>query len=305
MLKEKILNKESGIITYGLTPPKESYTNKKVQKVAEIQINRIKDLGVDGLVLYDLQDESSRIEVERPFPFLPTLDPSLYSKDYFGGLEIPKIIYRCVGKYSKEDLSNWLNLKEDILSVFVGAASKEQEIKLSLKEAYQIYQKSNKNILLGGVTIPERHTKLNDEHLRLMNKIKQGCNFFISQAVYNLEFSKNFLADYYYYCQNNNLEMPPIIFTLTPCGSKKTLEFIKWLGISLPNWLENDLLNSKDMLHKSVNLLKKIAKELVEYAREKDIPIGFNIESVSIRKVEIEASVELVYDVKKILGNRS
>ena len=32
----------------------------------------------------------------------------------------------------------------------------------------------------------------------------------------------------------------------------------------------------------------------VGYARDKDIPLGVNVESVSIRKTEIEASVELL-----------
>jgi hypothetical protein len=31
-----------------------------------------------GLVLYDIDDESDRTPNERPFPFLPTMDPAEY-----------------------------------------------------------------------------------------------------------------------------------------------------------------------------------------------------------------------------------
>lgn len=37
----------------------------------------------------------------------------------------------------------------------------------------------------------------------------------------------------------------------------------------------------------------RIGEELVEYAREHRIPLGINVESVSVRKTEIDASVAL------------
>ena len=49
-----------------------------------------------------------------------------------------------------------------------------------------------------------------------------------------------------------------------------------------------------------VKLEKRIFQELADFALEKRIPIGCNIESVSIRKAEIEASVELVKEISSI-----
>ncbi|MEZ4375935.1 MAG: hypothetical protein R3B07_34335 [Polyangiaceae bacterium] len=43
-------------------------------------------------------------------------------------------------------------------------------------------------------------------------------------------------------------------------------------------------------------------EELLDFTREKDIPLGCNVESVSLRKEEIEASVDLVHRVARILG---
>ena len=50
------------------------------------------------------------------------------------------------------------------------------------------------------------------------------------------------------------------------------------------------------------NIAFKDAKELVNFSLNKGIPIGANIESVSIRKDEIDASVELLENVKDILN---
>jgi hypothetical protein len=84
-----------------------------------------------------------------------------------------------------------------------------------------------------------------------------------------------------------------VVFTFSPCGSVRTLEFMKWLGIAFPRWLENELRHSTDTLERSVDLCERVFVDVQEYAREKGLPIGVNVESVSIRKAEVDASVEL------------
>jgi len=296
MLKDKILNRQSGITLYGITPPKLSTPNDKLAEIAQAQIQRISSLAIDGLIIYDLQDELARTAENRPFPFMETLDPFLYSENYLKSLAIPKVIYRAVGKYNAQGLANFLETAppEQYLSVFVGAASKQQKVNLTIKDAYNLKTKLQNNILLGGVVIPERHAHGSGEHLRVFEKISSGCQFFISQGVYNLDASKNFLSDYYYYGREHGIPLVPVIFTLTPCGSLKTLQFMRWLGISIPKWLENELVHSNDILSKSVELSKNIWLELKAFADAKGIPVGRNIESVSIRKEEIDASIELL-----------
>ena len=58
MLKEKILNKEKGLVLYGLTPPKAEFEEVKLREIAERWTGRINDIKADGLVLYEVQDES-------------------------------------------------------------------------------------------------------------------------------------------------------------------------------------------------------------------------------------------------------
>lgn len=300
MLADKIKNRESGIVLYGITPPKQGTEQEKIEGIAQRQIERLESLDLDGLVLYDIQDEASRTQEKRPFPFMATLDPFEYSEQHLKNLDVPKIIYRAVGKYSEAELTDFVSSASttENMTVFVGAASKSQKVTLSMSDAYKLKQEANEDLLIGGVTIPERHQTKGDEHLRVFNKIAQGCSFFISQGVYDVNASKNFLSDYYYYGKENNIPLVPILFTLTPCGSPKTLEFMKWLGISIPKWLENELINSNDILQKSVEFSEKSYLELKEFADEKGIPIGCNIESVAIRKVEIDASIELLKKVR-------
>ncbi len=300
MLADKIKNKESGLLFYGLTPPKLNTEEERVISIAERQIERLANVDIDGLILYDVQDESSRTNIPRPFPYLQTLAPDVYSDKYLSDLKVPKIIYKSIGKFTEPDLKSWLDKRSDKgnYSVFVGTPSKQQVSNLSLHDAYKIKQASTSSLILGGVTIPERHFTKGDEHLRVFDKMDHGCSFFISQCVYSVNHTKNFLSDYYYSSINNNRELAPIIFTLTPCGSLKTLHFMEWLGIDIPTWLKNELQHSHDILAKSIEICKATAVELLDYCNEKNIPIGFNIESVAIKRDEIDASIELLKDIK-------
>lgn len=306
MLKNKIQNREPGIVLYGMTPPKENTDIQKVKEIAGRHISRIKSLDIDGVVLYDIQDESARNDEERPFPFLPTFEPQKYSGDFLTDLDLPKVLFQVVGKHSEASLKNWMqnNITQGDLGVFIGNSSSAQSTDVTMDKAYDLRSSFTPDMLVGGVAIPERHYAKKDEHLRMTAKINQGVSFFTTQAVYNVEASKNMLSEYYYHAKATNQPLVPIMMTFSPCGSRKTMDFMKWLGIHFPKWLKNDLSNSEDILGASIDTCLRTFTELVDFSLKKGIPIGANIESVSIRKDEIDASVELLENVKDILKKK-
>ncbi|HEX2956689.1 MAG TPA: methylenetetrahydrofolate reductase [Chitinispirillaceae bacterium] len=304
MFFKNLENTKNGILLYGLTPPKATNSPDKLAEIALRHSERIRERNIDGVVLYDIQDESKRNNQDRPFPFLPTLDPVHYCELYMRGITLPKIVYQCVGKYSSEEFIKRLGSlsAEQYSLVLVGSASQAQEVRLSLDAAYSIRAQTRPDLLLGGIIIAERHRKKQDEQLRIVKKIEAGCTFFISQAVYDVEGCKNLLSDYFYYCHEHELPLVPVVITLTPCGSLKTLAFMEWLGIHVPDWLKNELSHSNDILKESIQICYAIAEQIVDFCNKKRLTFGFNIESVSIRKEEIDASIELVRMIESLLG---
>lgn len=296
MLIEKLQRRQSGIVLYGLVPPRLGTEAAAMQDIAQRQIERLQGHALDGLVLYDIQDEVERTTQERPFPYIATEDAQAYARKNLATLQVPKIIYRAVGKYSPQALQQFFQDADprQELTVLVGAASRSQAMSMSLPQAYALKQAVQPELLLGGVVIPERHQIKGDEHLRVYGKMEQGCRFFVSQGVYNVHAALDFLSDYHYYGQRQGIEPVPIIFTLTPCGSPKTLSFMQWLGISIPRWMENELLHAQDTLAQSVEYAWQNWKALQAYSQSKGLPVGANIESVAVRKVEVEASISLL-----------
>ena len=292
-LTERLRAREGGICLYGLAPPKRETSPQRLEEIVARQLARLQHLSIDGLIVYDIQDEAERASEPRPFPFLPTLDPDIYAHRYLAALESQKIVYRCVTRDTAERFIEWLGEQSAATtpraSVLVGAPSRRSEGGLPLSRAYALAREHAPNLLLGGVAIAERHASSASEHERMLSKTTSGCAFFVTQAVYDVTSMKSLLSDY-------ALATPspmPIIVTLSPCGSTKTLSFMKWLGIAFPRWLENDLRFAKDPLETSLKLCEQTFEEIWDYAEAKGVPVGVNVESVSIRKDEIDASLEL------------
>ena len=294
-LLEKLDRGLTGIRLYGIAPPKLATDPERLREIAAQQVARLRMLAPDGVVVYDIQDEPGRNGEARPFPFLPTVDPEVYAYDALAELEIPKIVYRCVGAQPREAFSSWIDTvraADRRLSVFVGAPRGRSHLGLPLAEAYAL-ARAAPSLVLGGIAIAERHAAKGDEHQRILAKQDGGCRFFITQSVYDAASTKSLLSDYALSLQASARRPAALVLTFSPCGSVRTLEFMKWLGIAFPRWLENELRHSADTLERSIDLCESVFTDVQDYAREKRLPIGINVESVSIRKSEVDASVEL------------
>ena len=295
---------------YGLAPPKLGTPPERVAAIVNAQKERLRALAPDALVVYDLQDESARQPEVRPFPFLPTLAPDTYAHELMADLAMPKIVYRSVAGADPARFAQWLGDAADAggaeprFSVLVGAPSNRagQPGGFTLDDAYALARPHASALVLGAIAIAERHTRRSDEHERMLAKTAAGCRFFVTQAVFDAGSSKSLLSDYARAARARGTTPVPVVLTFSPCGSPRTLELLKWLGIAVPRWLENELLDARDTLDTSVRLAESIAADVLSFAHDRQIPVGINVESVSIRKEEIEAATALFAALRERLG---
>lgn len=247
-LKARYNDNHRGVYFIGTTPPKNDTPLEQVESIANKLLERVNDIDFDGLIVYDIQDENSRTNKPRPFPFKMTHDTRLYSSLLNKKSSRPVITYKSVVQSNAEAFNKWANEAwttygvKDI--VLVGSPSKNNNISLPLETAYNTLTKNENNFFIGGVTIAERHASKGNEHERLIEKHKQGCNFFISQAIYNPQATIDMLTRYAIECKKQELKPQRLILTFSPCGSKKTLEFIEWLGVSVPEATSLRILNA-------------------------------------------------------------
>jgi hypothetical protein len=292
-----------GILLFGITPPKRSTPPLDRIRIAERTLERLAPLDLDGLILYDIDDESDRIAEERQFPYLPTADPAEFYAEHLGAWTKPVVVYRSVGKYAPDQLGGWLESLDPQrqLGVFVGASSSAKDVRMTLVDAQRLRSTHRPELALGGVMITERHDARGDEHLRMLAKQDAGCTFFVSQVIYDVDSTRSVLSDYFYACVERGVAPRPVVFTLAVCGSTKTLAFLQWLGVRVPRWLQNDLTYADDPLAVGYEQCLTAARELAAFCRRLGLPYGFNVESVSIRRAEIEAAVDLAGQLRPLL----
>ena len=302
-LVQKLRAGEGDFLLFGITPPKASSGPDDLRRITEATLARLRMVDPDGLALYDIAAEDDRNPQQRPFPFLPTLDPADYLTEHLDAWPKPAVMYRAVGKYTEPELTAWMQAQstDQVATVLVGASSRKNVGSTSLRHAYELRQQVQPNLLTGGVLIPERHTRRGDEHHRMLDKQTAGVSFFISQILYDVNAAKNVVADYCDACEESGVTPKPIVFTHSVCGSVKTLDFLAWLGVEVPPWIQRDLRRAESTLEASCDQARTIAQEMVSYCRRLGVPVGLNIESVSSRRVEIEAAVALAADFRKIL----
>jgi hypothetical protein len=302
-LRTLLAEARSGMLLFSILPPRRSATPERAREIADVIVGRLAGLDLDGLILYDIDDESDRNPEERPFPYLPTLDPADFHAEHLNAWDRAVVIYRCVGKYAEDDLRSWLGdaNPDSTLGVFVGPSSGAKPVRTDLRRAQALRAEVRPELALGAVVIPGRHARNGDEHHRMLAKQDRGCGFFITQVIYDAPEAKDLLSDYFYACRERGVPPLPVIFTLSVCGSAKTLEFLQWLGVDVPRWLQNTLLHSTDPLADSLREGLAIARDLAAFCDRLGMPYGFNVESVSIRKVEIDAAIHLATELGALL----
>ncbi|TPE51276.1 hypothetical protein FJM67_09545 [Maribrevibacterium harenarium] len=304
-LARKLNDQERGVYFIGTTPPKLSTAEDQLEAIADKLLARLDDIDVDGWIVYDIQDESSRIDKPRPFPYMETHDPRAWSQRLARKTGQPVITYKSVSSRSADEFSAWLeeawssyNVRDLVL---VGAPSSDGNIVLPLATAYETINTHPRKFHLGGVTIAERHANKGDEHLRLQQKTASGCEFFVSQAVYNPQATVDLISQYARSCKAAGQKPKRIVLTFTPCGSAKTLEFMDWLGISVPVATQHRILDAENPLAESIKVCRAALEQIIETALPLDVPLGLNIESLTNRKEEIDASIQLYKLLKATL----
>lgn len=173
------------------------------------------------------------------------------------------------------------------------------------------------DVEFGCVCIAERHTLESaaargkaypTEHENMVRKQRAGCRWFISQAIYDPTHTIRLLKDYAALCREEGLVPRKVVLTFTPVSRPKTMNFVKWLGVSVPVEAEERILSAgKDegdhagRVDASVTFLCEVLATILEETAGCGVPLGISCESVSIFKSEIDGVHTLFRKLQKSL----
>ena len=302
-LQSKLLDPAQQVLLYGTTPPRAGTPPDEIDSAADKLAARLAGLPLDGVVVYDIQDETGRTSQPRPFPFVGTVDPREYATHF----RLPTIVYKALGMMPEADWRAWLaetrRMGVEVLSI-VGRPASGVKYPLPLSRAIRIASGPSTGLTIGGVVIAERHDEHRSESARLLAKGIEGCGYFISQTVYQPAPTQRLLADYLRDCRGAGITPKRVILTFAPCGREKTLGFLRWLGVNVSADTERAILGAPNPLARSIGICRDNLRRILDGAYASHIPLGINVESVSINRDEIDASIDLFHALREVLAGR-
>ena len=304
-LEAKFPDPRQAVLLYGTTPPRAGSADEAVRGVGTKLVERLQRVPLDAVVVYDIQDESGRTTEQRPFAFTGTVDPRTYSRLIRELSAKPTITYKCVGLMDESGWDSWLaesarDYAIRFLSI-VGRPVSGAGYPLALSRAIRLASEHRAGFSVGAVVIAERHSQQRSESARMLAKSLQGCTYFISQTVYQPHATERLLRDYLRDCRGAGVEPRRVILTFSPVGREKTLAFLNWLGVRVPEETARSIFGAANPLAQSIEICRANLRRILERAYHAGIPLGVNVESVSINRDEIDASIDLAHALKEIL----
>jgi hypothetical protein len=307
-LKSKLLDPSQTVLLYGTTPPRLGTDAGQIAAAAQKLAARLAPLPLDGVVVYDIQDEAGRTHLPRPFPFTGTVEPRSYSRTLAQCTGRPAITYKALGTLDEAEWRPWLKQSRDEFGLeflsLVGRPTSGIRYSLPLSRAIRIAAGPATGLTVGGVVIAERHSDTRSESARLLAKSIEGCSYFISQTVYEPQATVRLLRDYLRDCRGAGVDPRRIVLTFAPVGREKTMQFLNWLGVNLPQDTAQAILSAPEPLKKSIDLCCGNLRRILDQPYAGHIPLGVNIESVSINRDEIDASVDLFHALVEVLAGK-
>ncbi|MEO0203057.1 MAG: hypothetical protein ABIL37_04975 [candidate division WOR-3 bacterium] len=268
-------------IIFTVIPPPLEWDISKIERKAFEVSNIAKILEIDFISIPEVIDERSR--GERVIPFKMKFDNVKFGemiKNFDNSVEI--IINKVSVIMEKYEFEKWIrdySQKFDHILIVGGESSKINYPGYNPIAAALLAKNYFKHIY--GITIFHRK----DEPKRLLEKTKAGMEGFISQIVFELENAKKVITEYINLCEIKNLRPAKIFISFAPVSQRKDLEFLKWLGVYIPQEIENYLLEDEKKLEKrSIEIIESLFYELCFWDN-----ISVNVEHVMYNNLQVAA----------------
>lgn len=322
-LVDALRNTSRPAFTYGVCPPREGTTDEQALDAAAKFAKGSAHLASDGFIVYDIQDEAGRTTDARPFPYRPTIDPAGFGALLRRASGKECVIYKSVGEPNEAAFDKWLTTCRQThghraLNLVGAATSRNGPLQgVSLGgAAARVVDGPQPDVHFGCVTIAERHLAKGTEHLNIQRKVDLGAEWFISQAVFDPGATVALLNAYGDLCKSSGAAPKQVLLTFAPVGRRKTMAFVHWLGVSVPQEVEAEILKnappegapvkevqaaSRVAVKTCINLMNKSLQGILQATASSGVPLGLNIESVSGYMEECMAACDLFFALQHTL----
>jgi len=301
-IRDKVKKPQRPVVAYEILPPREK--DGTLNSYAETISSLLSQTHIDAINIPEVHDEIGR--GDRPVTNQKRGEPREFGMLLQDIVGIEAIINRVVVHESYDEQIRWIdetNTTYEIENMIIvgGESSKVDYPGPSVNEMLQTiarrYNSNGGDIFCGGIAIPSRK----DESKNLIRKSEHGSEFFTTQVLYNAENIIKMINNYQSRC--NELDTFPrrILLSFAPVSSQKNIEFLKWLGVEIPDDTERYLKGRPgSMTERSLDVAVEVLNEVLDFITVNNlkVPVGLNVEH--IMSYNFQSSVEMLQELARI-----
>jgi 5,10-methylenetetrahydrofolate reductase len=290
-----------------VVPPIMKHGEKGIEECL-IKLETIhKATGIDLVNIPELHDESSKNpRGERKREFEERLEPRVLGFRIQEQLKLGCIINRVVVLLTPEKQCDWFRETHDKYGInnFVLVGGEKSTINYpgpSVITANQLIRKTITDPILqvGNISIPSRK----NEAKRMKKKIDSGAGFFTTQIIYHAEEFIRLLDEL---SNHNSLTKENKIFlSLSPIRTERSIKFLRWLGVTISNELEEKLIEDPDLIEKkSLEHIEDIWTQICKYVNiiQSSFRVGINLCPIGV--IPSSTNIELSKTLFRINGRK-
>ena len=301
-IRDKIKKPQRPVVAYEILPPREK--DGTLNTYAETISSLLSQTHIDAINIPEVHDETGR--GERPVSNQERGEPRKFGMLLQDIVGIEAIINRVVVHMPMKKQMEWIQethskYEIDNLIIVGGESSKQQYPGPTVNESLNRISEANRhrksNILCGGICIPSRKK----ESKNLIRKSKFGAEFFTTQVLCDSSNIIKMIKNYQERCDGLNTFPRRILLSFAPVSSQRNINFLKWLGVEIPNDTER-YLNGRPgaMTERSLDVAIEVLNEILDYIIQNNlrVPVGLNVEH--IMSYNFQSSVEMLQELANI-----
>ena len=298
-IRDKIKRPRRPVVVYEILPPRQK--DGTLNSYAENISSLLSQTHIDAINIPEVRDEVAR--GERPVKNQIRAEPREFGRLLQDIVGIEAIVNRVVVHQELEKEMEWFeetytNYEIENLIAVGGESRRIKYPGPSVNKALRNIKNNSKlDILCGGISIPSREK----ESLNLIEKSTNGSEFFTTQVLYDSSKIIKMISHYQKRCDELRTFPRRLLLSFAPVSSKKNIDFLKWLGVEVPENTESFLIeNEKNMVERSMEISVRVLKKTLSFLNENKIivPIGLNVEH--IMSYNFQSSIEMLQELARI-----
>ena len=301
-IKDKIKRPRRPVVVYEILPPRE--VDVSLDSYAGTISSLLSQTHIDAINIPEVRDELSR--GKRPVKNYKRAEPREFGKLLQDIVGVEAIVNRVVVHEILEKQLNWIaetyeRFEINNLIIVGGESSKLNypgpPVSQALGEINKLFRSEEKSIFCGGISIPSR----SKESINLKKKSDNGAEFFTTQVLYDSSKITKMIGHYQKICNKAKTHPKRLLISFAPVSSSKDIEFLKWLGVEIPQATE-DYLNARPgtMTNRSLDVSIEVLNNILDFIIKNkiNVPIGLNVEH--IMSYNFQSSIEMLQELARI-----